>query len=55
MRGNFPKRMLDIKKYKEDFDKFEAAFTEALEFMRTQIKEQSLEVKSDDAIEANEE
>lgn len=21
MRGNFPKRMLDIKKYKEDFDK----------------------------------
>ena len=29
--------------YKEDFDKFEAAFKEALDFMRAQIKEQPSE------------
>ena len=29
--------------YKEDFDKFEAAFKEALDFMRTQVKEQPSE------------
>ena len=29
--------------YKEDFDKFEAAFKEALDFMRAQVKEQPSE------------
>ena len=32
--------------YKEDFDKFEAAFKEALDFMRSQIKEQTSEEMS---------
>ncbi len=38
--------------YKEDFDKFETAFKEALDFMRAQIKEQSSEeVKSEEVSE----
>lgn len=36
--------------YKEDFDKFEAAFKEALEFMRAQISEQPSEEKVTDEI-----
>ena len=32
--------------YKEDFDKFEAAFKEALDFMRAQVKEQPSEEES---------
>jgi hypothetical protein len=36
--------------YKEDFDKFESAFKEALDFMRAQIKEQSSEEKVTDEV-----
>ena len=36
--------------YKEDFDKFESAFKEALDFMRAQIKEQPSEEKVNDDI-----
>jgi hypothetical protein len=36
--------------YKEDFDKFESAFKEALDFMRAQIKEQSSEEKVTDGV-----
>jgi hypothetical protein len=36
--------------YKEDFDKFESAFKEALDFMRAQIKEQPSEEKVTDEV-----
>ena len=36
--------------YKEDFDKFESAFKETLDFMRAQIKEQSSEEKVTDEV-----
>ena len=36
--------------YKEDFDKFEAAFKEALDFMRAQVKEQPSEEKVADEV-----
>ena len=36
--------------YKEDFDKFESAFKEALDFMRAQIKEEPSEEKVNDDI-----
>jgi hypothetical protein len=36
--------------YKEDFDKFESAFKETLDFMRAQIKEQSSEEKLTDEV-----
>ena len=36
--------------YKEDFDKFESAFKEALDFMRAQIKEEPSQERTNDEV-----